>query len=196
MSATVGAREWYQAFRRVVQQHRWADPLRTAALAGQLGAWTEALTGAVAAACQDVGWAAAALGHAADALPVARHEFLAIDVMAFPATAQPRWAWPVAAFELENRLDLQAVSYALWKVSVLRCALGGVFCYRQQPHEIGELCTALTHNVMRALFATPRRGEGDILLVVGTRSQAETFPDGFFRPYLWQWDVQAFRRLW
>ena len=35
-----------------------------------------------------------------------------------------------------------------------------------------------------------------LLLVVGTRSRAEDFPDGFFKPYLWDSVAGRFRPLW
>ena len=80
---------WYQAFRREIRQARWADPLRDAALKGQLGAWTKHLTGAVVATCESLGWAAVAQGHRAEVLPISREEYLAMDVMAFPRTDRP-----------------------------------------------------------------------------------------------------------
>jgi hypothetical protein len=76
-------------------------------------------------------------------------------------------------------------------VSLIRCSLKGVFCYRQKPEEIGELLRTLSTQVLARTGA-----EGDILLVVGTRSQAEDFPDGFFKPYVWDSAFQQFRPLW
>jgi hypothetical protein len=116
--------------------------------------------------------------------------------MAFPRADRPGWRKPVAAFELENRLDLEAISYSVWKVSVVRCFFGGVFCYRQQPEGIRDLLTGLTQGVMAELHPPAERHEAKILLVVGTRSKAEDFPDGFFKPYLWDSAVGQFRPLW
>jgi len=196
MNQAIGPVAWYQAFRREVRKARWADPLRASALAGRLGAWTEHLTGAVVATCQKLGWEAVARGYLAEVLPVPKQEYLAIDVTAFPSADRPSWRRPVAAFELENRLDLEAISYSVWKVSVVRCFFGAVFCYRRQPEEIKDLLVGLTHGVMAELYPPAEQQEEKILLVVGTRSGAEDFPDGFFKPYLWDSAFGQFRPLW
>lgn len=196
MNAAVEPKEWYQAFRREVLRSRWADPLRESALKGRLKAWTEHLTGAVVAACQNVGWVAVARRYPAEALPVTKQEYLAVDVMAFPRAERVGWRRPVAAFELENRADLETIAYSVWKVSVVRCPFGGVFCYRRQPEEIKDLLVGLTQGVMSQIFPPVERPEAKILLVVGTRSKAEDFPDGFFKPYLWESALGQFRALW
>ncbi len=200
-SSTARAREWYGHFRRAVQRTGRADALREAALAGRLGRWTQELTGAVADGCREMGWVAVARGHLGEVLPVPKQEYLAIDVMTFPVLSAResggggRWRAPVAAFELENREALDAVSYSLWKVSVVRCQLGGVFCYRRRPEEIGGLIAELTRGVM-ADVGRSQDGGCELLLVVGTRSKAEGFPDGFFEPYQWEPAAQRFRALW
>lgn len=199
MRETVSPAEWYQAFRKQLRQARWADPLRESALAGRLRQWTAHLTGAVVAACKGVGWTAVARGHLAEVLPVPRQEYLAVDVVAFPSGDPPGWRWPVAAFELENRPDLDAISYSVWKVSVVRCDWGAVFCYRKEPEKIGDLLRGLEKGVMAALFRPATASSpvpSPLLLVVGTRSRAEDFPDGFFKPYLWESRAGHFRPLW
>lgn len=195
MKDAIGAQEWYQGFRRTVRDNRWAYPLREAVLSGHLGAWTEHLTDVVVTTCSTLGWTAVALGHLSDVMPVPKQEYLAIDVMAFTTADRPCWRRPVAAFELENRLELEVVSYSLWKVSVLRCRLAGVFCYRRRPEEIGDLIAELTQGVMADLHQEDREGR-ELLLVVGTRSKAEDFPDGFFKPYVWEPFARGFRALW
>lgn len=195
MSGVIGPVEWYQAFRREVRNPRWAEPLRESALKNHLGAWTEHLTGAVVTTCHNLGWAAVARGHLAKVLPVPKQEYLAVDVMAFPGSDRPGWRKPVAAFELENRLDLEAISYSVWKVSLIRCFFGGVFCYRQQPEGIKDLLVGLMQGVMAELYPPVEQHVVKILLVVGTRSKAEDFPDGFFKPYLWDSAVGKFRPL-
>lgn len=190
---------WYQIFRRQVRQTRWADPLREAALAGRLRQWTTHLTDVVVATCAELGWTAVARGHLGEALPVARQEYLAVDVMAFPADRCPSWRFPLAAFELENRPELASIAYSVWKVSVVRCRWGAVFCYRREVEEIGALLTGLTEGVMAALFDpacaafTPL---SPLFLVVGTRSRAEDFPDGFFKHYAWKSAAGHFQALW
>jgi len=66
----------------------------------------------------------------------------------------------------------------------------GVFCYRREPAAVGELLRELSEGVMRTM-----EPEHDVLLVVGTRSRAEDFPDGFFKPYVWHRDFRQFRPL-
>ncbi len=196
MSQAVGPQEWYQAFRRMVRDHRWADPLARAALTNQLGAWTQHLTDVVVATCSALHWTAVARKHLAEVLPMPKQEYLAIDVMAFPAADRPAWRRPVAALELENRPELEAVAYSVWKVSLVRCAFGGVFCYRQRAEEIGQLLADLTCGVMAELYQPAEKDSGELLLVVGTRSKAEDFPDGFFKPYVWDRSNRRFRALW
>jgi hypothetical protein len=185
---------WYGQYRRTVRGHQWADPLRDAALAGRLREWTQHLTDAVVATCAALGWQAAGRGHPGQVLPVSRHEYLGIDVMAFEGAETGRWQRPVAAFELENRPDAEAIAYSLWKVAMVRCPLGGVFCYRKDPEQVGPLVEILRTGVMSDI-AAPGPGTGDILLVVGTRSKAEAFPDSFFRPYTWEPGTRRFRAL-
>ena len=196
MNNTIGPKEWYLGFRRELQRPHWAEPLREAALAGRLGDWTHHLTDVVVSACEHVGWAAVARGHLTEVLPVPKQEYLAIDVMAFPKADRPGWRRPVAVFELENRQELEAISYSIWKVSVVRCSLGGVFCYRRQPEEIKDLLSGISQGVMRDRDFGASLREAKVLLVVGTRSKAEDFPDGFFKPYLWDSAVGQFRLLW
>lgn len=148
MSKTINPSEWYQAFRREVRNIRWADPLRDSALESRLGAWTEHLTGAIVATCSTLDWVAVARGHLSKVLPVPKQEYLAVDVMAFPRADRPGWRWPIAVFELENRLALEAISYSVWKVSMVRCLFAGVFCYSQQPEGVKDLLIGLTQGVM------------------------------------------------
>lgn len=183
------AAHWYQAFQREVRSARWADPLREA---GRLGEWTRHLTGAVIAACQAVGWQAVSRGHLAEVLPVVKQEYLALDIMAFPADGQVPWPCPVAVLELENQQKEEIIAYALWKVGLVRCPLKGVFCYRKNPEEIGDLLKYLAEQVLTG--TTLKEGEA-VLVVAGTRSRAEDFPDGFFKPYRWDGQFQGFRLL-
>ena len=184
--------EWYRAFQREVRSPRWADPLREAAMRRRLGEWTRHLTGAVIATCQAMGWTAVGRGHLAKVLPVVKQEYLALDVMAFPTSSESPWPRPVAVFELENQQREEIIAYALWKTSLIRCPLRGVFCYRRNPEEVGGLLTTL--KVQVALGSGTDEDE-ETILVIGTRSRAEDFPDGFFRPYRWDEDFRHFRPL-
>ncbi|MDI6869691.1 MAG: hypothetical protein QMD88_09020 [Coprothermobacterota bacterium] len=196
MSRVIDPAGWHQAFRREVRNPRWTGPLRESALKGHLGSWTKHLTGVVVATCQNLGWMAVARGYLTKVLPVLKQEYLAIDVMAFAHADFPGWKKPVAAFELENRQHLEAISYSVWKVSMIRCSFGGVFCYCQEQEGIKDLLAGLTQGVMAELHSPMEQHEAKILLVVGTRSKAEDFPDGFFKRYLWDRAVRQFRPLW
>ena len=57
------------------------EPLKQAAMAEALGAWTKHLTGVVVAGCEAMGWRAAAKGYPGQVLPVSRGEYLALDVV-------------------------------------------------------------------------------------------------------------------
>jgi hypothetical protein len=186
--------EWYQRFRQILRETRWSDPLRDAALSARLGAWTELLTGAVVATCAALGWQAVAKGYPDKNLPVPKQEYLAIDVMAFPSENLSGWRRPLAAFELENSSDVKRVSYALWKVCLLRCDLIGVFCYCRRPEDVGQLISPLG-DAASQVYPAQAKPPG-LLLVVGTRAKAESFPDGFFKPYVWEASLRQFRLLW
>lgn len=180
---------WYEAFRRQVRRNPWADGLREAARAGRLGQWTALLTEVVARACEELGFQVAARGQASRILPITRQEYLGLDVLAFPKGEAPRWVKPVIAFELENSQKEEAIAYALWKVCMVRVAWGGVFCYRKEPDQAGEILPALAE-VVRAVAP-----DMELMVVVGTRSRAEDFPDGFFRPYRWDANYNWFRLM-
>ena len=84
-------------------------------MAEALGTWTkeasdggQVVTGcdhtsdrSVVGACGAMGWKAAAKGYPGEVLPVARNEYLALDVVAFSETTAC-WPFPTAVFELEN----------------------------------------------------------------------------------------------
>jgi hypothetical protein len=159
-----------------------ADLLRDAALRGQLGDWTRALTTLVVETCATMGWTAAALGRQPDQLPVPRSEYLALDVMAFAQDAAGRWRFPAAVMELENRSEIDFIAYSLWKLLCVRAELRVLYCYRRQPEEGRLLVQALTDQVVGAMPIEQRtRLDGETLIVVGSRGEAATFPYGFFR---------------
>jgi hypothetical protein len=171
---------WQSAFWQTVRRHTNADQLRDAALQGRLGDWTQALTDVVVAACEALDWQAAAKGHPLDLLPESRHEYLALDVVAF-APAEPRWRFPVAAMELENSRDDDRIAYSLWKVLCVRTDLRVVFCYRRRAEQGAALVRSLGTEVVGALSVNERMAlRGETLVVVGSRDDASTFPYGFF----------------
>src|ERR1700677_4714224 len=89
---------WRHRLFRTLEIDNSGRPLKEAALAGQLRVWTTNLTGSVVAACGVMGWRAAGRGHLGDVLPVARSEYLALDVIAFWKSVAS-WPLPVAVFE-------------------------------------------------------------------------------------------------
>ncbi len=195
MAIDVG--EWYYRLRQMICQSEFAEPLRQAALANRRGQWTRVLTRAVVGTCHSYGWKASAREHETKALPVPRQEYLGLDVIAFENNspeAVPRWRLPVAVFELENRDNLDIIAYSLWKVMVVRCSLRGVFCYRTQPEKVTELVGAMGQVIIDSMTSSPD-DKAPLLLVVGTRSKAEMFPDGFFQPYHWDTERRRFRSL-
>lgn len=177
------------AFRSLLVSDRdLAENLRGAAHGRVLRPWTELLTAAVARACGSLGWQVAAKGVGRSPLPFPRLECLGLDLTAFEPGAG--WRPAVAAFELENAHSFEKVAYSLWKVASVRADLAGLFCFRREPGEIGHFVARLAEEVMRPL-SDPT---GELLVVAGTRAAAETFPDGYFRPFRWQPQARRFAR--
>ena len=172
--------EFRTAFFTAARDGSASARLREAGLHGPLGEWTKALTTTVVEACEAIGLRASAKGHELDLLPVARSEYLALDVTAF-AEGPRRWIFPTVVAELENQTNPDFIAYSLWKVLVVRADLRVVFCYRKEREAVGELVSYLNREVVEALGVAARAGlEGETLLVVGTRAEASTFPHGFF----------------
>lgn len=168
-----------------------AGPLRESALSGRLMAWTKALTGASVKTCARLGWQASAKGHESELLPVRRGEYLGMDVIAF-APGERRWRFPLAVMELENQAREDAIAYSLWKVLSVRATLRVVFCYRKEAAQAGPLKSHLQDEVIASMDVGKRAAlEGDTLLVVGRRAEAETFPHGFFA--WWRLDANTGR---
>ncbi len=133
------ADRWARALHDVLRRGEFREPLRVAAVAGSLGEWTRLMTDAVVASCQALGWPAAAKGHPLRVVRKPGQEYLGLDVVAFepPADGGPAWPLPLAVFELENQRDRAA--YSLWKVICVRAGLRGVFAYRNNWRQVGEL---------------------------------------------------------
>lgn len=136
------------------------------------------VTAAVVRACRGMGWTCAAKHAAENPLPVRRAEYLGIDVLAFAPGRD--WRRPVAAFELENSARDNVVAYALWKACTVQVDLACLLCYRRQPEQISGLIKMLQDSVLQRV--EPR---AEVLVAVGTRSAADTFPDGYFRQFRW-----------
>ena len=186
------AERWYREYMAIVQQHEAAAVLRDAAIAGDLARWTQALTGVVVSTCEDIGWNAAAKGHRSSLLPVAREEYLSLDVVAFASTGDQRWRFPVAVFELENSDQDDRVAYSLWKVLCVRASLRVVFCYRRDASSRAALVRPLADEIVGATGIAERaQVGGETMLVIGSRDEAGTFPYGFFKE--WSLDMNTAR---
>ena len=152
----VDARDWARSLYAALDGDRTtADEQRQAAVAGDLARWTQALTGLVAQSLRGLELEVAAKGHRCTALPVAREEYLALDVTAFP-DAGSTWRFPVAVCELKNSARDEVVAYALWKVLCIRHALRVVFCYRSARADAPRLIGSLADRVVGAM-ALPDR---------------------------------------
>lgn len=154
--------------------------LKQAAQIQRLGAWTRELTAVTVLTCRRLDWKASAKGHRLELLPLAKCEYLGIDVVAFPE-GRKRWRFPAAVIELENSQDEDRIAYSLWKVLAVRANLRVVFCYRPTADLAPSLIKHLREEVVDAMGLTGRvKLEGQTLLVVGSRSESETFPYGYF----------------
>jgi hypothetical protein len=180
--------DFLTAFRNLLESDRnLADNLKGAADGNILRPWTELLTTSVARACGRLGWKVAAKGVARSPLPFPRFECLGLDATAFKAGTG--WRPAIAAFEFENARAFDTVAYALWKLVNVRTRLAGLFCFRRDPGEIAAFIARLANEVMEPL----PQPIGALVVVVGTRSAAETFPDGYFRAFEWGRESGTFR---
>ncbi|MBI5922416.1 MAG: hypothetical protein HY847_12345 [Betaproteobacteria bacterium] len=184
-----------ESFFAVVQADELASELKQAAATANLGAWTRALTEAAVLSCRTIGLIASAKGHKLELLPIHRSEYLALDVMAF-AEGEKRWRFPVAVMELENSPREDQIAYSLWKVLSVRADLRIMFCYRKHGEQIPALLQHLHEEVVEAMGLTGRvKLEGETLIVVGSRSEAETFPYGYFGWWSLDTNTGKFERL-
>ena len=171
------------------------DELRDASLRSDLGHWTSSLTTVVVRAFEALGMPTAAKGHRCTVLPMKQHEYLGQDVMAFPPECAG-WQFPAAVCELENAASDERVAYSLWKVLCVRCELRLVFCYRAEPRVGVALVTWLGTSVVKAIPLAQRTNlEGETVVVVGSRNEADTFPYGFFQAWKLNTNTGFFERL-
>ncbi|MCU1304907.1 MAG: hypothetical protein JWQ87_5191 [Candidatus Sulfotelmatobacter sp.] len=183
---------WYEKFMETVQRHESSPLLKDSAIRGQLGNWTTALTGVVCSTCEAMGWKAAAKGNRSTLLPIARQEYLALDVVAFEPAGDRRWRFPIAAIELENKREDDFVAYSLWKVLCTRADLRIVFCYRKDSAKGVTLVRHLSEQVATAMEIQKRSQiGGETMLIVGSKNESATFPYGFFKE--WQFDTNLGR---
>ena len=185
MTTNVSAK-WQTQFWRTVQLSENANALKDAAIQKRLGDWTKALTTTVIASCAALDWRASAKRYPLEVLPVSREEYLALDVIAFER-GEKQWRLPIAVMELENSQKDDLIAYAFWKMLCVRADLRVLFCYRENPEQAPTLVRWLCDQVIRPLRIEQRMGlEGETLIVVGSRGEAATFPNGFFK--WWQFE--------
>jgi hypothetical protein len=193
--ATVG-RAWLDTFLTALRHHEAAARLQEAAVAGQLAAWTRALTDVVVSTLPTMGWTGAAKGHRSTLLPMPREEYLALDAVAFGEAGSRRWRFPAAVFELENSRDDDVVAYALWKTLCVRAGLRVVFCYRRDFEAGVELVERLHAGIVREMGISERLAlGGETVLVVGSRDAHNTFPNGFFKTWSLDANIGQFQNL-
>lgn len=189
---------WRDALLPTIEHSEYADPLRAAAIAGRLKEWTRHLTRAVVASCETLGLQAAAKGHSLSLLPKEGQEYLGLDVTAFlPRVAgAAAWPFPLAAFELENSRSDDRIAYSLWKVASVRAPLGVVFAYRPTWAAaiglVGTLAKAVPEGYGPGWGVA---ADGELVLVMGSRSRDEGFPWGYFKFWSFNRNVRAFEKL-
>ena len=173
----VDARAWAWSLYAALDGERTTpDELRQASVAGDIALWAQALTGLVSQSLCGLGLEVAAKGHRCTALPVAREEYLALDVTAFP-DAGSTWRFPVAVCEIENSSRDEVVAYALWKVLCIWHALRVVFCYRSARTDVLRLIASLSHRLVGAMALADReRLSADTLVFVGSGSESGHVP--------------------
>lgn len=195
MSASLASR-WLAHFHRTLDgDHDISAEPRDASMGRELRRWTVALTHVVVRSMEALELTAAARQNAGTALPLTQQEYLGQDVMAF--YPGPRgWRFPVIVAELENAPDDRRVAYSLWKTLCVRCELRIVFCYRPEPADAADLLAALAREVVRELPISDRaRLDGETIVVVGSRDEAATFPNGFFQAWKLNTNTGRFERL-
>ncbi len=187
--------DWRRIFVRTLERPESGEPLKQAAMAEALGAWTKHLTGVVVASCEALGWRAAAKGYPGQVLPVSRGVYLALDVVAF-ADSSACWPFPIAIFELENSPIDDFVGYVLWKVLCVRAAARFVFAYRRDGESGVALIGHLTQSVIGGFSIADRLAiRGDTTVIIGNRGGSETFPYGYFKAWTLNTNTGRFDRV-
>jgi len=187
---------WYTEFVEVIRTSSIGYPLRDASVAGDLKAWTSSLTKAVVLSCEKMEWKAAGKSHKLDLLPKAGQEYLSLDVMGFdPTSICGRWPMPVAAFELENDRTDDRVAYSLWKLLCVQTKLRVVFAFRTDWDTGRDSVRSIGQDVIQSLSMQQLHDlSGDTAMIFGNRGSGSYFPDGFFKCYLLDKELQQFTK--
>jgi hypothetical protein len=187
--------KWQSAFLGTVQRPESASLLKEAALSGRLADWTGLLTSVVVMSFREMGWQASARGNKLTLLPIARSEYLSLDVVAFP-DAEKRWRFPIAVAELENSRDDDHVAYSLWKLMCVQADLRILICYRADASAGSELIQFLRDEVVHSMELSKRmQFAGDIIVVVGRKGDEEAFPYGYFKWWVLDLNTSTFRLM-
>lgn len=169
------------AFHTAVREQASSTALQAAAIERRMAAWTEVMTNVVVATCREMNWVCCAKWNPNKALPQVQKEYLTLDVTAFPSS-RTGWQLPIAAMELENNASKAKIAYCLWKICAVSVQFRCLFCYRETAEEYAALLAYLRDTVLRAFSSQERASlHGPLLLCVGTRADASSFPHGFFR---------------
>jgi hypothetical protein len=172
-----------------------AARFKQAATDALLEPWTTALTEVVVRSCEALGLSASGKGHKLDLLPVARSEYLGLDVTAF-SEGHGRWRFAALVAELENSRREDLIAYSLWKVLSVRAGMRVVFCYREESASIPSLLRHLQQEVVQAMGIVSRSSlDGDTLVVCGTRDAVNTFPHGYFAWWGLNKNTGSFERM-
>ena len=187
--------QWRNAFLKELQRSENATQLKSAALEARLGVWTKLLTDLVVESFRSMGWQASAKGNKLQLLPVSRSEYLSLDIVAF-SSGTTRWRFPVAIAELENSADDDKVAYSLWKVMCVRNVIRIVFCYRADADKGSKLVHHLRDEVLHAMSLENRiQVDGQTLVVVGQKGEADTFPYSYFKWWLLDPNTSKFEQI-
>ena len=169
------------AFHKAVREQASSTALQAAAVERRMATWTEVMTNVVVATCREMSWVCCAKWNPNKALPQVQKEYLTLDVTAFPATRMG-WQLPCAAMELENNASKAKIAYCLWKLCAVSVQFRCLFCYRETAEEYAALLAYLRDTVLRVFTVEECTSlRGPLLLCVGTRADASSFPHGFFR---------------
>ena len=167
----------------------------------RLADWTSLLTTVVVRSCGDFGWPVAAKGHPLALLPQRGQEYLGIDVMAFRDSsgdaATPRRdgrrRWRSSSLRTARRDD--RVAYSLWKVLSVRATLARRHGLSPYVGAGDALPNRVALDVLPGLRQTGEASLDEVVFVMGSRSDGESFPWGYFKFWRLDHGVGRFTKL-
>lgn len=94
---------------------------------------------------------------------------------------------PQAVVELENRYDVERISYALWKILCVRAPIRVLICYQKGADKIMSLKKHLESVIWQGSLM--KGTGGDLLIIIGDDSlEAETPLGEYFKVFEWRND--------